>query len=196
MKSAGDASGETLRKNARPEDLPVPTPSRTATPPPPPPHTKSSTEQAGGSLVAELLSNASCSTIDKVQYVARHHHNQEAFASLPSMRLDQVLAPGFNEVVSGLLTVNNGWHHVEKIDSKHAEEIKAWESNARALEAKVKTTEDRIKIVEDKIKAVEDKVKEFEDKAAVLTEEFKNNKEDLAKAVATKEKFKESSETN
>ncbi|XP_062103390.1 eukaryotic translation initiation factor 5B-like [Humulus lupulus] len=58
---------------------------------------------------------------------------------------------------------------------KHAEEIKAWETKVEALEAKVKAAEEN---------------------AAALIEELKKSKEDLAKAVAAKDKYKEASETN
>ncbi|XP_062085917.1 protein WEAK CHLOROPLAST MOVEMENT UNDER BLUE LIGHT-like 3 [Humulus lupulus] len=69
---------------------------------------------------------------------------------------------------SGLLTVKNSWHRAKEVDSKHDKEIKAWEA---------------------KVKAVEDKV-------VILTEELKKSQEDLAMAIAGKDKFKEASETN
>ncbi|XP_062085780.1 conserved oligomeric Golgi complex subunit 7-like [Humulus lupulus] len=78
--------------------------------------------------------------------------------------------------------MNNGWRCAEEVGVKHVEEIKAWEAKEKAAA--------------EEFKAWEAKVKETEDRVVVLSEELKKSQEDLAKVVATKEKFKDASETN
>ncbi|XP_062103981.1 uncharacterized protein LOC133815118 [Humulus lupulus] len=113
--------------------------------------------------MTELLNNAFCSTTDKVQWIAKYCCSHEAFASLPSLRPDQVLARGFNEVISAL------------------------EAKVKAVEDKIKIAEDKIKAPEDKVKGVEDKAtvlseefkKSNEDlaKVVVAKEKFKKASE-------------------
>ncbi|XP_062117555.1 uncharacterized protein LOC133831313 [Humulus lupulus] len=108
------------------------------------------------------------STNDKLQRLSKHRRSQEAFACLPVLKPNQVLSRGFNELLSGILTMKNGWRRTEEVNVIHAKEIKA--------------CEERVKVVEDKI--------------STLTEELKRSQEDMAKVVATKKKFKEAFETN